>query len=129
MPRSSALGFALSFDMGFNVIDAAKVHDEGVGATVEAARRILGDRPVYLTFDIDCLDPGFAPGTGTPVVGGLTTRQAQQIVGGLGAIDFVGMDMVEVAPVYDHGEITALAAASLILDFLCMRSQNLPSRA
>ena len=81
-------------------------------------RRIIGDRKAYLTFDIDCLDPSYAPGTGTPVCGGLTTHQALSILRGLAGVDVIGMDMVEVAPAYDVGEITALAAASLCMEML-----------
>ena len=77
-------------------------------------------------FDIDCLDPAFAPGTGTPVVGGLTTYQARRIVCGLGGIDFKGMDLVEVAPQYDVGEVTSLAGASLMFDYIHMMAQGRP---
>ncbi len=83
---------------------------------------IVGDNKAYLTFDIDCLDPAFAPGTGTPVCGGLSTWQAQTIIRGLVGIDFVSMDLVEVAPAYDVGEVTALAGASLLLDYFCLLS-------
>ncbi|MGI9332905.1 MAG: arginase family protein, partial [Gammaproteobacteria bacterium] len=114
--------------MGFNWLDAAFVHENGVAATVAEVIRIVGSAKAYLTFDIDCLDPAFAPGTGTPVAGGLSTFQAQSLVRGLGAIAFAGMDMVEVAPAYDVGEVTALAAASLALDYLCLRAQRLPPR-
>lgn len=105
---------------GFNIFDATYVHTQGVQAVVNHTLNIVGDRPAYLTFDIDCLDPSFAPGTGTPVCGGLSSWQAQSIIRGLGAIDFVGMDLVEVAPAYDVGDITSLAGASLMLDFLCL---------
>ena len=104
--------------LGFNIIDAAEVHESGVAAVVARTREILGDRPVYLTFDIDCLDPCYAPGTGTPVCGGLTTHQAMAILRKLAGIDVVGMDVVEVAPAYDVGEITALAAAHLAMEML-----------
>ncbi len=104
--------------LGFNVIDADTVHGEGVAAVVEKARQCLGDHPVYVTFDIDCLDPSFAPGTGTPVCGGLSSHQAMSILRGLRGIDVVGMDIVEVAPAYDVGEITALAAAHLSMEML-----------
>ena len=80
----------------------------------------MGDRPCYLTFDIDCLDPSFAPGTGTPVVGGLSTHQAMQILQHLKGINLVGMDVVEVAPQYDVGSITSLAAATVALQQLCL---------
>lgn len=107
---------------GFTVHDAEWVHANGVAATIAEIKRVVGYRRAYLSFDIDCLDPAFAPGTGTPVAGGLTTQQAQAILRGLGDIDFVAMDMVEVAPPYDVSEITALAAAHLTLDYLCLRA-------
>jgi len=113
--------------LGFTWLDPDWLRANGIEKAIAEVNRIVGDNKTYLTFDIDCLDPSFAPGTGTPVVGGLATEQAQKIIRGLKDIDFVAMDLVEVAPAYDHAEITALAASSLILDFLCMRSQDLPS--
>ena len=107
---------------GFTVLDAGFVHRNGTDAVIAEIRRVVGDGPAYLTFDIDCLDPSCAPGTGTPVVGGLSTLQAQEILRGLGDIDFVAMDLVEVAPIYDIGEITALAGATLALEYLCLRA-------
>jgi agmatinase len=104
--------------MGFNLIDAARVHDSSPAVVATQIRDIVGDRPVYLTFDIDCLDPSVAPGTGTPVCGGLSSHQALHILRGLANIDVVGMDVVEVAPAYDVGEITALAAAQLAMEML-----------
>ena len=111
---------------GITWLDAAWVHANGVEAVIAETRRIVGDQPAYLTFDIDCLDPSCAPGTGTPVVGGLSTFQAQSIIRGLADIDLVAMDVVEVAPAYDHAEMTSLAAASLALDYLCLRAHKLP---
>ncbi len=114
--------------LGFNVLDARWVHANGIEATIAAAREKLGDNPVYLTFDIDCLDPSCAPGTGTPVCGGLTSHQALTILRGLAGINVVGMDIVEVAPAYDVGEITALAASELAMEMLylyaCRPSQS-----
>lgn len=104
--------------MGFNVLDAPWVHANGIDATVRQTRKILGDHPVYLSFDIDCLDPSYAPGTGTPVCGGLTSHQAIQILRGLQGINIVGMDIVEVAPAYDIAEITSLAATQLAMEML-----------
>ncbi len=104
--------------MGFNVLDAPWVHEHGISAAIESTRERLGERPVYVTFDIDCLDPSFAPGTGTPVCGGLTSHQAMSILRGLKGINIVGMDVVEVAPSYDIGEITALAASHLAMEML-----------
>ena len=105
---------------GFTILDADWVHAEGIAATVAEIKRVVGANKAYLTFDIDCLDPSFAPGTGTPVCGGLTSQQALGIVRGLGDLDFVGMDVVEVAPVYDSAQITALAASALALQYLCL---------
>ena len=113
---------------GFNVMDANFVHRNGVDAVIEETLHIVGTNKAYLTFDIDCLDPSYAPGTGTPVVGGLSTWQAQTIIRGLGDIEFIGMDLVEVAPAYDVGEITSLAGASIILDFICLLASQLENR-
>ncbi len=104
--------------LGFNILDAPWVHENGIDAVIEQTRQYLGDNPVYLTFDIDCLDPSYAPGTGTPVCGGLTTHQAMAIIRGLKGINIIGMDIVEVAPAYDIGEITALAASHLAMEML-----------
>jgi agmatinase len=102
----------------FEVISAAVANDLSAEAIVERIRQRVGDSPCYLTFDIDCLDPSYAPGTGTPVVGGLTTDRALKIIRGLQGINLVGMDLVEVAPSYDHAEITSLAGATLGLEML-----------
>jgi len=104
--------------LGFNVLDGPWVQDNGIDAVIDATRSIIDDRPVYLTFDIDCLDPAFAPGTGTPVCGGLTTYQAMSILRGMHGIELVGMDVVEVAPAYDVGEITALAGAHIAMELI-----------
>lgn len=104
--------------LGFNVIDAPRVHECGIDAVVAEARDHLAGKPVYVTFDIDCLDPSYAPGTGTPVCGGLTSHQAMSILRGMKGIDVVGMDVVEVAPAYDVGEITSLAASHIAMEML-----------
>ena len=96
------------------------MHDLQPADLAAQVKHIVGDRPCYLTFDIDCLDPSFAPGTGTPVVGGLSTHQAMQILQHLRGIQLVGMDVVEVAPAYDVGDITSLAAATIALHQLCL---------
>ncbi|VVD33492.1 agmatinase [Paraburkholderia dioscoreae] len=110
--------------MGINILDAAWVHEHGTRATVEQIASIVGERPAYLTFDIDCLDPACAPGTGTPVAGGLSSAQGLAIVRGLGALNLVGADVVEVAPAYDQSEITAIAAAHIACDLLCLWRQR-----
>ena len=116
-----------SSNHGCQILDANWVHRHGVDATIEEIINRVGASAAYLSFDIDGLDPAYAPGTGTPVCGGLSTWQAQSIVRGLARIDIVGMDLVEVAPAYDHAEITALAAASLLMDFICLRKKRLES--
>lgn len=118
--RSVQIGLRTTNDdtLGFNILDAAWVHDNGVEAVVAETRQVLGDRPVYVTFDIDCLDPSFAPGTGTPVCGGLSTHQATAILRRLAGINVIGMDVVEVAPAYDVGEITALAGATIGMELI-----------
>lgn len=109
---------------GFNILDANWVHENGIDATVVRIKEIVGDRPAYLTFDIDALDPAFAPGTGTPVCGGLSTWQAQSLVRKLVGVNLIGADLVEVSPPFDHAEITALAGASLLLDMVCLVAAN-----
>jgi agmatinase len=108
--------------LGFAVLDARRVLARPPEETSAAIRKIVGDCPAYFTFDIDCLDPSVAPGTGTPVVGGLTTHLALEILRGLADVRFVGGDVTEVSPAYDVGEITALAAATIALEFLCLRA-------
>jgi agmatinase len=103
---------------GVTILFAEEVHEQGPRAAAEQIRTIVGDHPAYLTFDIDALDPAFAPGTGTPEIGGLSTWQAQAILRRLAGLDFRGMDVVEVSPPYDHAEITALAAATLAWEYL-----------
>ena len=102
------------------VLDAEAVHETGARATAERIRAVVGAGPAYLSFDIDALDPAFAPGTGTPEVGGLATWQAQAILRRLEGLDFRGMDVVEVAPAYDVAEITALAAATMAWEYLAL---------
>jgi len=102
----------------FEVIDAAEANELSVEAIVAKIKQRVGDLPLYITFDIDCLDPAFAPGTGTPVCGGLTSDRAMKILRGLRGMNIVGMDVVEVAPAYDSSAITALAAGTLGLEML-----------
>ncbi len=108
--------------MGMHILDAPWVHANGTAAAVEKILSIVGAHPTYLTFDIDCLDPAFAPGTGTPVSGGLSSAQALAIVRALTPVNLVGMDVVEVSPPFDQSEITAIAAAHIAVDLLCVLS-------
>ncbi len=105
---------------GVTVLSAERIHADGVDAAVAAVLACIGDAPVYLSFDIDALDPAFAPGTGTPEIGGLATWQAQSIIRRLGALRWIGADVVEVAPAYDVAEITALAAATFAWEYLAL---------
>lgn len=105
-------------DHGFNVINAMEANDLDAESIVTRIRDIIGNKPVYVTFDIDCLDPAFAPGTGTPVCGGLNSDKVLKILRGLAGVNIVGMDVVEVSPPYDHSDVTALAGATIALELM-----------
>jgi agmatinase len=105
---------------GVTVIAAQDVHEQGVEVVARRVLATAGAGKTYLSFDIDALDPAYAPGTGTPEIGGLATWQAQAILRRLDRIDFIGMDMVELSPPYDQAEITALAAATLVWEYLAL---------
>jgi agmatinase len=107
-----------SADLGFATVHCAEMEKLGVAGTVTRVRDRLGDRPVYVSVDIDVLDPAHAPGTGTPEAGGLTSRELLGIVRGLAGLDVVSADIVEVAPAYDHAEITGIAAAHVAYELL-----------
>jgi guanidinopropionase len=109
-----------SYESGMTVIHAEEVPGIGIEALIERARAVVGDGPTYLSFDIDSVDPGFAPGTGTPEVGGLTPREVLELLRGLKGIDFVGGDVVEVAPQYDATTNTAHVAAQVLFTILCL---------
>lgn len=111
-------------DCGIEILYGHEVETLGVAGVLDRIRRRIGDAPVYVTFDIDCLDPAFAPGTGTPVSGGLTSREALMMLRGLAGLDIVGADVVEVAPAYDHAEITAIAASSVALTYLGLLAER-----
>ena len=113
--------FAFQRASGVTTLDIRMVKSAGVAATMTRVRDIVGKQPLYVTFDIDCVDPAFAPGTGTPEVGGLTSYEAQELVRGLAGLDLVACDVVEVAPVFDGpGQITALLAANIMFELLCI---------
>jgi agmatinase len=112
---------------GVTIISAEQVHLQGPAAVADRIRAVVGDRTTYLSFDIDAIDPGQAPGTGTPEVGGLFTWQVMAILRRLDGVAFAGMDVVEVAPAYDLSEITALAAATILWQYLTMGCPASPS--
>ena len=105
---------------GVTILSALDVHESTPAAVAERIRAVVGDEPAYLSFDIDALDPAHAPGTGTPEAGGLATWQTQAILRRLRGMRFMGMDVVEVAPAYDVSEITALAAATVVWEYLSL---------
>ena len=118
--------FAFHREHGITMIDIDQVKARWIPWVVDQIRRLVSG-PAYMTFDIDSVDPAFAPGTGTPEVGGLTSHEAQQLVRGLSGLTFVGGDIVEVAPPFDGpGQITALLAANLMFEFLCVLASPAP---
>ncbi len=106
--------------MGFSVVGTWETEEIGVAGLVEKIRERVDGCPVYLSIDIDVLDPAFAPGTGTPEIGGFSTRELASIIRGLNGLPVVGLDVVEVSPAYDHAEITAMAAANLAYDVVSL---------
>ncbi|MBK9243463.1 MAG: agmatinase [Burkholderiales bacterium] len=109
-----------SYDSGMTVLHIEDVERLGVPAVIARAREVIGEAPAYLTFDVDGIDPGYAPGTGTPEVGGLTPREALAIVRGMAGLEIVGGDVVEVAPQYDPTSNTAQLAAQVLFELLCL---------
>lgn len=115
-------------NLGIEIIFGHEIDRLGVDGVVERIAARVGDRPAYLTFDVDCLDPAFAPGTGTPVAGGLTSREALATLHKLGAINLVGGDVVEVSPPYDHADITAIAGATVAMVYLGLLAEKRRNR-
>lgn len=110
--------------MGFGIVTAMDVMHQGVNGVVQALRERIGDRPLYISIDIDCLDPAHAPGTGTPEAGGMTSRELLGILRGLAGTRIVGADVVEVAPAYDHADITAVAASHVAYELVSLMALN-----
>ncbi|MGW3995252.1 agmatinase [Amycolatopsis sp. NPDC004772] len=106
--------------LGFGIVTSGDVLRRGVAETVDALRQRIGDRPLYVSVDIDVLDPAHAPGTGTPEAGGMTSRELLEILRGLRDLNLVGADVVELAPAYDHAEITAIAASHVAYDLVSL---------
>jgi len=121
-------GIEFSQSSGMRVVFIEEFAERGVNAIVEEARRIVGDGPTYISFDVDGLDPVYAPGTGTPEIGGITTLEAQQLLRGLRGLNLIGGDVVEVAPPLDPSGNTALVGASLMFDILCLVADSLCAR-
>jgi agmatinase len=117
---SSEFMYEFAADSGMTCIHAEEIDTMGIPAIIAKARDVVGDGPTYLSFDIDSLDPVFAPGTGTPEIGGMTTREAQAILRGMQGVNLVGGDVVEVAPQYDATTNTALAGAQMLFEILSL---------
>ncbi len=109
-----------SYDSGMTVIHAHELQEVGLAAVIEKAREVVGEGPTYVSFDVDSLDPAYAPGTGTPEVGGLTTREAMALLRGMKGLDIVAGDVVEVAPSYDANTTTAQAGAQILFEILSL---------
>lgn len=118
-------GLDYSEESGMRVIFMEEFTELGTGKVMEEARRVVGDAPTYISFDIDSLDPAFAPGTGTPEVGGLSTIEALTVLRGFRGLNLIGGDVVEVAPAYDHAAITALAGATIMFELLCLLAESI----
>lgn len=125
--HSVQVGIRTEYDknLAFTVLDGNKIQEMSLVDVISKIKDVVAGNEVHVTFDIDCLDPAFAPGTGTPVCGGLSSYQALKILRGLIGEKIVGFDMVEVAPSYDRSEITALAAATLTLEMLYVKAASL----
>ncbi len=116
-------GWDYSEQAGMRVIFIEEVMERGIDAIVSETRKIIGDTPVYLSFDIDSIDPAFAPGTGTPEIAGLSTYDALALIRGHRGLNYVGADMVEVSPPFDVGGVTALAGATIMYELLCVLAE------
>lgn len=117
-PTAGPQDYADAIRLGARMITLDEALERGIAAVVEEIVTVVGSRPTYVTLDIDAVDPAFAPGTGTPEVGGFTSHQILHLVRGLANLNIVGADVVEVAPAYDHGQITAILAANLVFELL-----------
>lgn len=117
-----------SYDSGMRVIGIEEFYEMGVDAVIAEARRIAGGGPTYISFDVDGLDPIYAPGTGTPEAGGFTMFEAQRMVRGLRGLDLIGADVVEVSPPFDPSGLTALHAATIQFEILCIMAESVARR-
>lgn len=117
---SSEFIWEFSYDAGMTVVHAEDIDDRGVDSVIRQAREVVGDGPVYVTLDVDGIDPAWTPGTGTPEVGGLSPRETQRLLRGLAGLDIVGGDVVEVAPEYDPSHNTAHVGAQMLFEILCL---------
>lgn len=124
-PLYSAQDLADDTMLGFSVITSEFVEEHGIAAAIERMRARLGSKPVYISIDIDVLDPSHAPGTGTPEAGGLTSRELLRALRGIADLNIVGADVVEVAPAYDHAQVTAVAASHVVYELVTAMARTL----
>jgi len=117
-----------SYESGMTVVHMEDFEELGVKRVIEMAKKVVGDRPTYISFDVDSIDPAFAPGTGTPEVGGLTTREALSLLRGLRGLNIIGGDVVEVAPDYDPTYVTAQIGKQLLFEILCLAAESRAKR-
>jgi len=122
--QNSEEGWNYSHESGMRVVFIEEFMKQGADAIIKETRKIVGNNPTYISFDIDSLDPAYAPGTGTPDVGGMSTFDAQILLRGLRGLNLVGGDLVEVSPSYDPSSSTALVAATLIYEILCLLAES-----
>ena len=120
--------WAFSYDSGMRVVTIEEYFEMGTDAVIAEARRVAGDGPTYVSFDVDGLDPVYAPGTGTPEIGGYSTFEAQRMLRGLRGLDIVGGDVVEVAPPFDQSGNTALVGATMMFEILCVLADALAAK-
>jgi len=121
-------GLNYSYDSGMRVVEMDEFTDLGVEAVAAEARKVVGDAPTYITFDVDGIDPVFTPGTGTPEIGGLTTVEALRLLRRLRGLNLIGGDVVEVAPPFDQTGNTALVGASMMFEILCLLAESFSQR-
>lgn len=115
-------------EQGVRIIRVEELFERGIPDVMAEARKIVGDRPTYCTYDIDFVDPTFAPGTGTPEIGGPNSFQAQQVIRELDGVNLVGADLVEVAPPFDNAGGTAWLGASLIFELICVLTRSIQGK-
>ncbi len=121
-------GLNYSYEQGMRVVEMDEFTDLGVEGVIEEARKVVGDAPTYISFDVDGIDPVYTPGTGTPEIGGITTVEALRLLRGLRRLNLVGGDVVEVAPPFDQTGNTALVGASLMFEILCLLAEVVDKR-
>ena len=126
--QNTSEGWEYSLEQGMRVVFMEEFTEIGVDAVIAEARRVVGDAPTYVSFDVDGLDPVYAPGTGTPEIGGVTTIEAQALLRGLSGLSLIGGDVVEVAPPFDPSGNTALVGATMMYELLCVLAEARAAR-